>query len=92
MGTPVATSLREEQFERTRIASAERALAPPLEGLPEAERRRAVAAVYSQHSVGTYLLYRDSFGLSSAEAAEVSAWAVGLVVDELERRARQGAQ
>ena len=56
MGTPVATSLREEQFERTRIASAERALAPPLEGLPEAERRRAVAAVYSQHSVGTYLL------------------------------------
>ena len=82
-------------FARTRqarIASAERALAPLLEELPAAERRRAVAAVYSQNSVGTYLLYRDSFGLSSAEAAEVAAWVVGLVVDELERGAGQRAR
>ena len=79
-------------FARTRqarIGSAERALAPLLEGLPEVERRRAVAVVYNQHSVGTYLLYRDSFGLSGREAGEVAAWAVGLVVDELERRAQE---
>lgn len=78
-------------FARTRqarIGSAERALAPLLAGLPAEERRRAVAVVYSQHSVGTYLLYRDSLGLSSREAGETAAWAVGLVIDDLERRAQ----
>ena len=53
------------------------------------EQRRAVAVVYSLHSVGTYLLYRDSFGLSSREAGEAAGWAVGLVIDDLERRAQQ---
>jgi len=74
---------------QARIDSAERALAPLLEGLPEVERRRAVAIIYNQHSVGTYLLYRDSFDLSGGQAGEVAAWAVGLVIDELERRAKQ---
>lgn len=104
MSTAPAVSLRDEQVERTRerildaavallaegrIGSAERALAPLLEGLPEEEQRRAVAAVYSLHSVGTYLLYRDSFGLSSREACEAAGWSVGLVIDDLERRAQQ---
>ena len=92
MATPPDPSLRDEQVERTRLGSAERAPAPLLDGLPEEERRRAVAAVYSQHSAGTCLLYRDSFGLWSREAGETAAWTVGLVLDDLERRAQQRAR
>ena len=79
----------------SRIASAERALASLLEGASDEERRRAVAVVYSLHSTANYLTCRDHFGLSPEAAGAAAAWAVGLVLDDLERRAvarRQGGK
>ena len=38
MATPPDPSLRDEQVERTRLGSAERAPAPLLDGLPESTR------------------------------------------------------
>ena len=77
-------------FARTRpqrIASAERVLGALLDGLSAEERRRVIAAVYTMHSSGTYLMYRDNLGLTAQEAGETAAWAVGCLIDDLERRA-----
>lgn len=74
---------------RSRIASAEQALAPLLEGASEAERRQAVAIVYGLHSSATYLYYRDILGLTAEETLRAIGWAVDLVVADLEKAARK---
>lgn len=77
------------QTRRSRIASAEQALAPVLDGLPEDERRRAISVVYFLHSSATYLYFRDTLDLSPEQATEAVHWVVGLVIDDLEREARE---
>lgn len=72
-----------------RIASAERALGPLLAGLPDEERRRVVAVVYTLHSPNAYFMYRDNFGMTASEAGEAAAWATGCVLDELEQRGKK---
>lgn len=74
-----------------RMASAQRALEPLLDGAGEEERLRALAVVYSVHSTAQFLYFRDTFGMTAEQAAEATKWVAGLVLDDLERQAAERA-
>jgi AcrR family transcriptional regulator len=75
-----------------RQAGFEAALAAATRGLPAAERRRAHAVVQLLYSGWAWLSMKDQWGLSGEEAGEASAWAIGLVLDDLHRRKRRAAR
>lgn len=72
-----------------RAARVEAALTEVLDGLPDDQRRRALAIILLLRSAETWRTLYDDLGLDAEEGAEAVAWAVETLIDDLRTRSRR---
>jgi len=71
-----------------RRAGFEAALAAPTAGLGAAERTRAMAIIQLLYSAHAWMSMRDQWGLTGQQAGEASAWAIGVLLENLRHQQR----